>query len=451
MSGPSDAALRLAYYRRVTLAANLMTPVDGFSMRLLSASARTVRDVWCEALCAGAVSGGTSLYVHIPFCMGRKCHFCMYHSTLLAERRELDDYLEYLCAKAAFFAPVFAEVRLDSLYVGGGTPSLLSPRQLDRLMAEVVGRFAFRPDAERTFEQSFNTTTPRRLERLRSAGINRLSFGLQSLEENVLEAVNRAPARPSAVRTLVGHARRLGFAEINVDLMIGLPGETGPGAREGFRLAMDAGAHAVTVYVYRHRERVGAGELESYNRAHVPAMLEVLREEAAAAGWIDTVEAEHTEYQFFTTPDHLAGYALSNYRTRPEPAVGNSTLGLGRTAYSFVSDFFRAECRDEVTTFEPDRPSWVFETVDGVSRRRVYVIESLDRYGGVDLQAFRARFGVELLAAFPREIADLDALGKAAIADGHLVLRATDRLEFASLCKFFWDQEYLAALAERAP
>lgn len=437
--------VRLDAFRKLTLERNLFTPPSGFTARLPLEPATLVREAW--ALFLGAnTNPRLALYVHVPFCADRKCSFCMYHSQRWSSALEVDRYLDYLDGVSSFFADTFADRPFQSLYVGGGTPSLLSASQFSRLLDRVLGKFRFAPDAERTVEQSFQSCTEEKLDELRHLGINRVSFGLESVEPEVLAAVHRRSTSDDTVRRLVGHARRAGFTEVNVDLMIGLPQESADGIRRGFVLAAGAGAHSITVYLYRHQTATASALLDEYNREYLPRMLGVAREAAASVGLVDHVGSDDTEYQFFALPGHVDSYPLTGYLTRYDATESNSTLGLGRTAASFICDFFRAECRDPKDAFDSAAPTWAVEMVTSGRRRRLYVLESLNRNRAVSDREFRHLFGAGLLDVFPEEIGDLQSLGVAVFEDGQLRILAVNRLEFAALCKFFWDPEFLREL-----
>jgi hypothetical protein len=200
----------------------------------------------------------------------------------------------------------------------------------------------------------------------------------------------------------------------------------------------------VTVYVYRHhRGECDGASLTDYNNQHVPRMLEGVREAAHALGWVDTVESDHTEYQFFSTREHLDDYALTPYLTRADPLTANSTLGLGHTASSFLGNFMRAQCRDSSDEFDSARPTWTLDLVPAAQRQRLFAIESLNRHGFIDLDAFATLFGLDLGDAFAEEMQALEREGKAILKDNRFCICARDRLEFAVLCKFFWDQPFL--------
>lgn len=166
-----------------------------------------------------------SLYIHTPWCV-RKCPYCDFNShepqgKTLPETAYLEALLADLDADLAWAG----ERELTSIFIGGGTPSLLSPGFYQRLMKEVSARLPFSSAIEITMEANPGTTEQARFEGYREAGIDRLSLGIQSFQPAQLEALGRIHGGDEAIKA-VGQARRAGFNNINIDLMHGLPGQT---------------------------------------------------------------------------------------------------------------------------------------------------------------------------------------------------------------------------------
>lgn len=164
-----------------------------------------------------------SLYIHIPLCV-KKCAYCDFtsFSGRLAQR---EDYVEAVCcemrAQAAFFGPR----RVQTVFLGGGTPTLLSGGQVQRIMREVRACFDLAQDAEVTMEGNPGTLTAQNLAAYREAGVNRLSLGVQSFDDGLLAAVGRIHTAAQA-REAVRMVRKAGFENLNIDLMSGLPGQS---------------------------------------------------------------------------------------------------------------------------------------------------------------------------------------------------------------------------------
>ena len=165
-----------------------------------------------------------SLYVHIPWCV-RKCPYCDFNSH--AESGELpeQDYLGALIADLDLDRPAAQHRELRSIFFGGGTPSLLSPQTIGAILEAASIRFAFAPAIEITLEANPGTTEQQRFKDFRSAGINRLSLGIQSLNPQHLKTLGRIHDRDQAINA-VQQARKAGFENINLDLMHGLPSQS---------------------------------------------------------------------------------------------------------------------------------------------------------------------------------------------------------------------------------
>lgn len=166
-----------------------------------------------------------SLYIHTPWCV-RKCPYCDFNSHE-PKNRELPEeaYLRALLADLDADLPLAAERPLVSIFIGGGTPSLLSPRFYHALFEALQTRLTFAPDIEITLEANPGTTEQHRFRGYREAGINRLSLGVQSFHAEQLEALGRIHSGEEAAAA-VEQARAAGFSNLNIDLMHGLPGQT---------------------------------------------------------------------------------------------------------------------------------------------------------------------------------------------------------------------------------
>jgi len=166
-----------------------------------------------------------ALYVHVPWCV-RKCPYCDFNSHALRGDLPEAAYVERLLSDLAQEAAALTCPRpLTSLFIGGGTPSLLSGKAVAELVRGVRGLMDVRPDAEITLEANPGATDAGHLTAYREAGVNRLSIGAQSLSAAHLARLGRIHG-PQDVYSAVNQARRAGFANLNLDFMYGLPGQT---------------------------------------------------------------------------------------------------------------------------------------------------------------------------------------------------------------------------------
>ncbi|MEW6661288.1 MAG: radical SAM family heme chaperone HemW [Bacillota bacterium] len=163
------------------------------------------------------------VYLHVPFCR-QKCNYCDFISFPTEENR-YQAYGQGLIAELALYHPAVTGRRAVSVYFGGGTPSLLGPQQLAEILTGIMGLIELVPDAEITMEANPATIEQSQLETLRQAGFNRLSIGAQARQDRLLSFLGRAHNSRDTEIT-VRAARKAGFANINLDLMYGLPGQS---------------------------------------------------------------------------------------------------------------------------------------------------------------------------------------------------------------------------------
>jgi coproporphyrinogen III oxidase-like Fe-S oxidoreductase len=443
---------KLDLFREITLNKNLFNPVQSFSAKLGYESAEFIRAAWEEILKERQLRENIALYFHIPFCKDSRCSYCMYYSQVISQSAVPEYYLNYLVDEFTYFLPVMEDITFKSLYIGGGTPSLLTDQQLSDLF-HMLDPVKFDEKAEKCVEQSFNTTSKEKLFLLKQLGINRLSFGVQSLEPLVLANVNRVLSELSLIRNILKFGRELGYRELNVDLMIGLPGETKKGITDAIGNLIDSGADCITVYIFRHlkehlytRDAIGHTDLHQYNSEYIPSLLKDVRNTVQKSGWVDTVNDNRTEYQFFTSEQHWNSYDLTGYRTQPDITVGNSVIGFGHTAYSYVQDFFRYENRQKKKVFASERSQYVFDMVSARDRQQVFVLDRLANYGFVDMTEFRKYFHEDFLVSFNQEVIEISSLNMCRIENRQFRLDSSDRIETAALSKFFWNPDYLASM-----
>jgi oxygen-independent coproporphyrinogen-3 oxidase len=201
------------------------------------------------------------LYVHIPFCSAI-CNYCNFNRGLFDAA--LKD--RYVRALEREIAATGQREAADTIYFGGGTPSLLEPEEIRDLIEACSRAFTISPDAEITLETNPETVTGDRLERFRAAGVNRISFGVQSFRDTELRRLGRLHSAEKA-RLACGSARRAGFENVSLDLMIWLPQQSPADWRDSVEQLIDLSPDHASLYI-----------LELYPNAP-------LKEEMARAGW----------------------------------------------------------------------------------------------------------------------------------------------------------------------
>lgn len=170
-----------------------------------------------------------SIYVHIPFCI-RKCRYCDFLS-FPAQQKEREAYVSLLLQEIEMQAGLYRDYRVISVFLGGGTPSVLNGETVEKILCKLKGQFVFSKQAETTIEVNPGTVTKDKLAAYLRAGINRISIGLQSADEEELRLLGRIHDYEDFVRTYE-LARKTGFRNINVDLISAIPGQTEKSCRK---------------------------------------------------------------------------------------------------------------------------------------------------------------------------------------------------------------------------
>jgi putative oxygen-independent coproporphyrinogen III oxidase len=177
-----------------------------------------------------------ALYIHIPWCV-RKCPYCDFNSHEAKSDLPEREYVAALLRDLEQELPAVWGRVVDTVFIGGGTPSLFSPESIDALLAGVRARVTLKPDAEITLEANPGTLEQGRFAEFRAAGINRLSIGVQSFRDDALERIGRIHDRRAAIRAAEA-AHDAGLDNFNLDLMFGLPDQTLGQALEDLRTAV---------------------------------------------------------------------------------------------------------------------------------------------------------------------------------------------------------------------
>jgi putative oxygen-independent coproporphyrinogen III oxidase len=187
-----------------------------------------------------------SLYVHMPWCV-RKCPYCDFNSHTAPEKPPAEEYIEALVADLEQDLPLVWGRPVQSIYFGGGTPSLFSADQIETFLSAARARLDLRPDVEITLEANPGTIERDSFPAYAQAGINRVSLGVQSFENSLLESVGRIHGRNEIEKSLCS-LQAAGISNFNIDLMYALPGQSPEQAISDIQLAIEAGPAHISLY-----------------------------------------------------------------------------------------------------------------------------------------------------------------------------------------------------------
>jgi oxygen-independent coproporphyrinogen-3 oxidase len=270
----------------------------------------------------------TRLYIHIPFCR-RKCPYCAFVSQ--ESGNDLTSYLEALLEEMRIAAKKSTlQKPLQSIYFGGGTPSLLEPAHVSRTIAQATKAFGLSERVEITLEANPGTVDHERLAGFRSAGVNRLSLGIQSFDDDLLKILGRIHTAQQA-RDAFSAARAAGFANIGIDLIHALPGQTAEMWRTDLEQALELAPEHISVYGLSIEEQTPFAERYAVESPLLP-------DEELASEMFETANTLLTDHGY----EHyeIANYSRTGFRSEHNSGYWqrDGYLGLGAGAHSFLRD-----------------------------------------------------------------------------------------------------------------
>ena len=351
-------------------------------------------------------SSKLSLYLHFPYCV-RKCRYCDFLSAPAdPETRQM--YVEALVREISAAAAEDAagsggrcsgrtDLSVDSIFFGGGTPSLMTVRQMDRIMTALAMHFTIDGDAEITAECNPGTADREKLGAWRKMGINRLSLGVQSFDDPELQTIGRIHTAAEAVRAFED-ARSSGFLNISLDLMEALPGQTEASFEKTLRRAAELAPEHLSVYSLIIEENTPFHDIYG----------EDPQGKRAGTGAYPPLPDEDTEREMYHRTKTILQeqgyrqYEISNY-AKPGMACahnigywkGHSYLGFGTGAASYVNGvrFRNTESTEQYISAAGRLPREEIQTLSEQDRMEEFMFLGLRMTEGVSEAVFREAFG----------------------------------------------------------
>jgi oxygen-independent coproporphyrinogen-3 oxidase len=346
------------------------------------------------------------LYVHIPFC-AQKCNYCAFVSST-PQNNELTEYPALLLRELRLHACGSGPV--DSIYFGGGTPSLLQPLQLARLLEGIAGQTGISTNAEITLEANPGTIDRVALNGFLAAGINRLSLGIQSFDDNFLQCLGRIHTVNES-RQAFRDARDAGFNNISIDLIHSLPDQSLDQWRSELQHAIALNPEHISIYGLTLEEGTPFARI-------YPAYSPELSDDDLSADMFELADELLVKSGF----EHyeIANYARPGYRSQHNSGYWkrDGYLGLGAAAHSFLREGYGVrfcnpdileEYRRGVTSGELLRVGEFHLTQGDAMAEYMYL--GLRLAEGVNVRAFEHEFGRSLESVYGSTAADLARLG----------------------------------------
>ena len=328
------------------------------------------------------------IYIHIPFCK-RRCIYCDFFSTTQSEKKA--DYVHALVRELEMRKDYLDNEEIETIYLGGGTPSQLSQEELEEIFTYIYKVYKVTLDAEITLEANPDDLTPEYVSMLRKLPINRISMGIQTFQEETLKLLHRRHTAQQAIEAFK-RCREAGFKNISIDLMYGLPGETLETWEQDLQQAIALHPEHISAYHLIYEEGTALWNLREQNKVEEAeeelslTLFKTLIERLTKAGY------QHYEISNFCLPG-LHSRHNSSYWT------GKKYLGCGPSAHSFdgISRQWNVSSLEKyLEGIRMGQLVFEIENLDLYTRYNDFVITSIRTCWGMCLSQLRATYGETL-------------------------------------------------------
>ena len=355
-----------------------------------------------------------SIYLHFPFCK-RKCYYCDFNSAS-GQEGLIRDYVEALITEMQSYLP--QRRHLSSVYYGGGTPSYLPVEELVKVMNYIKAHFLISTQTEITLELNPGTVGVEDLILLKEAGFNRLSIGLQAAQDRLLESIGRIHTW-SEFNDVFELAREIGFTNLGVDLIFGLPDQSLADWEETLRKVVALNPEHISAYGLQLESGTKLAELVSDGILKLPTEDEVVAMMRLAMSYLPSQGYEQYE---------ISNYARSGFSSVHNLGYwcGRDYLGFGSGAHSTIYGERRANLKDaqEYISLLKGNNS-VVATRENIGPD-IAVVENimlgLRLRSGINLEKLKTKYGIDLLTLAADEVHRFEADGLLRVRDGQMIL-----------------------------
>ena len=337
------------------------------------------------------------LYIHIPFCV-KKCNYCDFYSCGCQDK--ISEYINALKKQIIFESPLYKDYLIDTVFMGGGTPSLIEPSDFISLVKIIKENLNIKNDAEFTIEANPGTLTKEKLQAYKQSDVNRLSIGLQSTNDTELKALGRIHTYDEFLENYK-LARSLGFDNISVDIMYSLPNQTTKQLTETLKSVCALSPEHISSYCLKIEENTAFGKIK--NTLSLPS------EDTEYEMYISMCELlENQGYEQY----EISNFAKKGYESRHNLKYWQSEeyLGFGPSAHSFINGkryYYSPNLSEYISAIEKTQTvEKIYEKDEndegGISETDEYVMLKLRLSSGISCDEFLTRFGQNLLDKYPK-------------------------------------------------
>jgi putative oxygen-independent coproporphyrinogen III oxidase len=346
----------------------------------------------------------SGIYIHIPFCK-TKCHYCNFVSIASQKQqpRYVNTLIKEIYAQSTFFN---TQSPIETIYFGGGTPSLLSIEQIKNIVNAIYETFKIANQIEITFELNPDDSSPIYLEQLREAGINRLSIGIQSFHQSELDYLKRRHSAKDGINSIT-QARNAGFENISIDFMYGLPSAVSKDPMHNIETAENHQIEHISAYALTLEPHSIMEKLVKNKKMQAP-------DDSLAADhflfYMNTLTAvgyEHYEISNFAKPTFRSKHNSSYWKHKPYLGVG-----AGAHSYNTLSRYSNTPIVGEyISGMEKNKVSREVEILSQNDKYNDYVITSIRTSEGTCMKYIRLNFGEKYEQFFKKQMQNFQKQG----------------------------------------
>lgn len=348
-----------------------------------------------------------SVYIHIPFCE-HICHYCDFNKFFI-KNQPVNRYLEALEMEMINTLRRFQIDRVDTIFVGGGTPTALTMEQLEKLLKSIQKQFSpfLNENFEYTFEANPGHLSREKLMLLKESAVNRLSFGVQVFDDHLLEKIGRTH-RAKDVFYTINLAKEVGFHNINVDLIYGLPGQTIESFRDTLTQAFTLDVQHFSGYSLQIEPKTVFYNLMQKGKLKLPT--EEIEAEMYAVLLDEMASHRYNQYE-------ISNFARTGFESKHNLTYWKNEeyFGIGAGAHSYVAGIRRANAgplKQYVSLIEESGFPYIEEhVVTKQEKMEEELFLGLRRTIGISKERFKDKFGQSLTTIFGKEINDLISKG----------------------------------------
>lgn len=423
-------------------------------------SREDIRDLWMRHFQSGAAADlPVYLYIHVPICR-KKCSYCKYNRGIYTGETQLDCFEEYIIGEMAAFQDIFNGVPFKSLHFGGGTPNILKPRHLEKIFREMNHRFSFMPGAEKTFECNPYDFSHDLLKVLVGGGIDRISFGVESLDEAVLKRENRGYQKYEMIKKAVEDVRSFPSVKlINVDLLLGLGDDTPQSVARSFERLADLQVDSICIYplvatpAYLKKNYHSNKDIFDRRIAEHLSVFEGLALKIAEKYGYGFVPME------YSNPDRAAWVFGLKASFRSEERLHYRTddiqfdcLGLGSGSWGMISKkIFYKNISSLSFLKEHGKTDLSYEGIllDGEWDKIFFIVTRFMPRSRLSTAQYQNKFGSDVMDDFGDLFRDMERIGAVRITKEVIFLNARDHDEKFTHLLFFIDNKKIMAELEK--